>query len=293
MQRKAGNERALFRALYIPRVVYFVHCVYTITTGGGEELERVLVGGLPAAYAEQGRGDAILLLHGWGASAGLYAPLQQRLAKKYRVLALDFPGFGQSPEPPGAWDVDAYADFVLAFLARLQIESCALVGHSFGGRVILKLAARQLEAPRFPKLVLIDSAGIRRLPTKASLRKSRKYRWGRKFLALPPLRKAFPGAPERLRQKYGSADYRTASPLMRQILVKTVNEDLTPLLTRVQAPTLLIWGRGDADTPLIDGQLMEREIPGAGLVILENAGHFSFLEQQGQFLRVMESFFEV
>ncbi|MDR3313001.1 MAG: alpha/beta hydrolase [Oscillospiraceae bacterium] len=251
------------------------------------------VAGQPVAFEEAGRGEVILLLHGWGASARLYAPLQQLLAQKYRVLAPDFPGFGESPEPPAAWDVDAYADWVLGFLAALGVAQCALVGHSFGGRVILKLAARQLPEPRFTKIVLIDSAGIKPTPGKQALRRSRRYRLGRKLLECPPVRRLCPGALEALRQKHGSADYKAASPLMRQVLVRTVAEDLTPLLPQIQPPTLLIWGRNDADTPLADGRLMESRIPGAGLVILENAGHFSFLEQQPQFLRVIASFFKL
>ncbi len=253
----------------------------------------ITVAGQRVAYEEAGQGEAILLLHGWGASARLYAPLQQMLAQKYRVLALDFPGFGESPEPPEAWDVDAYADLALGFLRALGVERCALVGHSFGGRVIIKLAARQLHAPRFTKLVLIDSAGIKPTPSKKATRRGRRYSLGKKVLSLKLMRTLFPQAIENLRQKHGSADYKAASPLMRQVLVKTVNEDLTPLLEKITPPTLLIWGRNDADTPLAHGQLMESKIPGAGLVILENAGHFSFLEQQAQFLRVMGSFFQV
>lgn len=259
-------------------------------------MATITIRGVAVAYEDSGhseQGEAVLLLHGWGASARLYAPLRQLLAQKYRVLALDFPGFGESPEPPGPWDVGAYADLVLEFLSALHIESCALVGHSFGGRVIIKLAARQLAAPRVTKIVLIDSAGVKPAPSKQALRKGRRYRTGKKILSLAPIQKLFPRAIENLKQKHGSADYKAASPLMRQVLVKTVNEDLTALLERVTPPTLLIWGRNDTSTPLADAQLMEKKIPGAGLVVLENAGHFSFVEQQGQFLRVMGSFFGV
>ena len=255
-------------------------------------MTTITIQGQPVAYEDSGSGEAILLLHGWGASARLYDPLRQMLSQKYRVLAMDFPGFGESPEPPAAWDVDAYADLVLAFCEALGVEQCALVGHSFGGRVIIKLCARQLAAPAITKIVLIDSAGIKPVPSKQSLRRGRRFRMGKKILSLAPVQKLFPDALENLRQKHGSADYKAASPLMRQVLVKTVNEDLTPLLEKIQPPTLLIWGRNDTATPLADAQLMEGKIPGAGLVVLENAGHYSFVEQQGQFLRVMGSFFQ-
>ncbi|MDR2686162.1 MAG: alpha/beta hydrolase [Oscillospiraceae bacterium] len=247
----------------------------------------ITIGNQSVFYGEQGEGPAILLLHGWGADGALFAPLTGLLARKYRVLALDFPGFGHSPEPPAPWDVDGYADLVLGFLDALGIGECALLGHSFGGRVIIKLCARQLEAPRFTKAILVGAAGVRHGQGKKSSGRAKRYRLAKKIL------KPFPKLLERARNHYGSADYRAASPLMRQVLVNTVNEDLSGLLPLIRQETLLIWGRGDDQTPLSDGQLMENTIPNAGLVILENAGHYAFLERQEQFLRVMASFMQI
>ena len=235
-------------------------------------------------YEQAGGGEAILLLHGWGADHRLFKPLMDLLARKYRVYAIDFPGFGQSPEPASGWCVDDYADLVLGFCGALGIEACSLLGHSFGGRVIIKLAARQLETPRLDKLILVDAAGIRKVQSKKGQRRAKRYKLGKKMLKpFPKLLKAWAG-------RHGSADYKAASPMMRQVFVRVVNEDLTASLALIRPPTLLVWGRDDVDTPLSDGQLMEREIPNAGLVVLENCGHYSFVEQQAQFLRVMASF---
>jgi pimeloyl-ACP methyl ester carboxylesterase len=77
---------------------------------------------------------------------------------------------------------------------------------------------------------------------------------------------------------------------MRRTMVLSVNEDLTPLLSGIKVPTLLIWGENDTATPLSDGQTMERLIPGAGLVVLRGAGHFSFADHWGQCSRVLDSF---
>jgi len=238
-------------------------------------------------YEEQGEGPAVLLLHGWGTDGTLFAPLMTLLAHKYRVLAPDFPGFGHSPEPPAPWDVNAYADLVLGFLAALGIDECALLGHSFGGRVVIKLCARQLATPKFTKIILVGAAGIKPVPGKKSSGRAKRYQLAKKIL------KPFPGLMERARNHYGSADYRASTPMMRQVLVNTVNEDLAPLLPSITQETLLIWGRGDDQTPLSDGQLMERALPNAGLVILENAGHYAFLERQDQFLRIIASFMEI
>jgi len=95
---------------------------------------------------------------------------------------------------------------------------------------------------------------------------------------------------ERMKNKHGSADYRKASPLMKQVLVKTINEDLTDMLPNINVPTLLVWGDMDTATPLSDAKIMEDKIPDAGLVILKNTGHYSFLEDFYTFSRVIDSF---
>lgn len=244
-------------------------------------------------YEQKGSGDLIVLLHGWGSNIKLFSNLIDLLSKKYTVVAMDMPGFGESQEPPSAWCVDDYVDFVIKFLADYDAKQVMLLGHSFGGRVIIKLNSRKDLPFTVSKVILVDSAGI--LPPKSNKKswRTRKYKMGKAFLSTKIMRKLAPNALEKLRVKYGSADYVAASPLMRQVLVKVVNEDLEPLLPNIKCPTLLIWGVNDTATPLSDGEKMEKLIPDAGLVKLENAGHYSFLEQQFLFNRVMCSFMKI
>lgn len=244
-------------------------------------------------YEQKGSGDLIVLLHGWGSNIKLFSNLIDLLSKKYTVVAMDMPGFGESQEPPSAWCVDDYVDFVIKFLADYDAKHVMLLGHSFGGRVIIKLNNRKDLPFTVSKVILVDSAGI--LPPKSNKKswRTRKYKMGKAFLSTKIMRKIAPDALEKLRVKYGSADYVAASPLMRQVLVKVVNEDLEPLLPNIKCPTLLIWGVNDTATPLSDGEKMEKLIPDAGLVKLENAGHYSFLEQQFLFNRVMCSFMKI
>lgn len=244
-------------------------------------------------YEQKGSGDLIVLLHGWGSNIKLFSNLIDLLSKKYTVVAMDMPGFGESQEPPAAWCVDDYVDFVIKFLADYDAKQVMLLGHSFGGRVIIKLNSRKDLPFTVSKVILVDSAGI--LPPKSNKKswRTRKYKMGKAFLSTKIMRKIAPDALEKLRVKYGSADYVAASPLMRQVLVKVVNEDLEPLLPNIKCPTLLIWGVNDTATPLSDGEKMEKLIPDAGLVKLENAGHYSFLEQQFLFNRVMCSFMKI
>ena len=251
------------------------------------------INGININYEETGEGELIVLLHGWGSNIKLFANLIDLLSKKYKVVAMDMPGFGESQEPPSAWCVDDYADFVIEFLKAYNTDKVMLLGHSFGGRVIIKLNSRENLPFEITKVILVDSAGI--LPPKSNKKsfRTRRYKFCRSILSTKLMQKIAPQALEKLRVKYGSADYVAASPLMRQVLVKTVNEDLEPLLSNIKCPTLLVWGVNDTATPLSDGEKMEKLIPDAGLVKLENAGHYSFLEQQYTFNRVMCSFMKI
>ena len=250
------------------------------------------VDGIRTEYTDSGEGEIILMLHGWGSRASLFEGLIRLCSKKYRVLAPDMPGFGGSAEPSEPWDVGRYADFILKFLEPFAPGSVILLGHSFGGRVILKLTERELPF-KISKIILLDSAGIKPKKTLKQRLSLIFYKTGRKIMSLPPLKALFPDAVEKMRKKRGSADYNAASPVMRQTLVKVVNEDLRHDLPKIKAPTLLIWGTADTATPLSDGELMERLIPDSGLVKVQGAGHYSFLEAPEYVARVVASFLNI
>jgi pimeloyl-ACP methyl ester carboxylesterase len=246
---------------------------------------------LPLNYVAAGEGQTIVFLHGWGGQIASFGPIPALLADRFRTVALDLPGFGETPLPSTPWGTADYADFLASFLRQTELAPCTLVGHSFGGRVSLALAARH---PDFvTKLVLVDSAGIVprrgvRYYVRISLVKA-----ARKILSTPGLHRLKDPAMQRLYNAVGSSDYNAAAnPILRAILVKVVNEDLRHLLPRITAPTLLIWGDQDQDTPLSDGQLMEELIPDAGLVVFEGAGHFAYLDRMDQFCRVVAHFVE-
>ena len=248
------------------------------------------VNGRRINYEVMGQGETVLLLHGWASSLQPYRRLMQQLSAKYRVIAVDFPGMGGSEEPKEPWDVDGFADFVLEFLQQFDIRRLSLVGHSYGGRVIIKLANRQLPFA-IDKIVLVDSAGIKPAASKKKSTRQRIFKLGKWFLSLKPVAKLFPTALEKLRVKFGSADYAAASPMMRQCLVKAVNEDLSQLLPGIKAPTLLVWGDKDTATPISDAKKMEAAIPNAGLAVIPGTGHFSFVENPVLFGRILASSF--
>lgn len=167
------------------------------------------------------------------------------------------------------------------------MPGAALLGHSFGGRIAIRVAARQ--PARVSRLVLVASAGIRprrRVGYYLRLATAKLARW---FFTLPGWGATGQRAISRVSGRFGSRDYRAAGN-MRPTLVKVVNEDLTPLLPAVQAPTLILWGDQDEEVPRGAMEIMAARIPGARLVVFEGAGHFPFLDMPERFCRTVKEF---
>jgi pimeloyl-ACP methyl ester carboxylesterase len=234
-------------------------------------------------------GEAVLALHGWGAESSLMYPVADRLAPLgYRVFMPDLPGFGQSAVPPTTWGVSDYVEFVLAYMSANQLEQVYLIGHSFGGRLGLVLGSEH--SGRIRKMALADSAGV---PPKRSLNSRLRlslYKGIRGGLNKIGAKSTANRLSAWYGNRYGSADYKSAGAL-RETFVRVVNEDLLPHAARVVCPTLLFWGEKDEDTPLWQGKLLEKTIPDAGLIVYPGAGHYSYLEQLGEFVKVVDYFF--
>jgi len=254
---------------------------------------NVDINGLNINYNLKGDGELIVLLHGWGSNINLFENLIQLLSKKYRVVAMDMPGFGESDEPNEAWCVDDYVDFVIDFLKPYKAEKISFLGHSFGGRVIAKMQINRNLPFIIDKVILVDSAGVKSRKSFQQKVKLRAFKVTKKILSVKIIKSTFPEALDYWRGKFGSSDYNTSTPIMRQILVNVINEDLTQYFELNVAETLLIWGKNDNETPVSDGRLMEERMPNAGLVILDNCGHYSFLEQQYVFNKVISSFMNI
>lgn len=255
---------------------------------GGSGGLTTCIDGIRVYYETQGEGKDLLLLHGWGSSGAAFGWIMRQFSGRYRVTALDFPGFGQSDMPPIPWGVSDYADFVERFMQAMDIRNPVLVGHSFGGRVIIYLTGSGRVSP--PKIVLMDSAGIKPKPTLKGRARRMGFKTVKRVLTLPGLRNKTDNLMDKARRRFGSADYNNAPPVLRQTLVRVVNEDLSHLLPRIACPALLIWGDQDMDTPLSDGRRMEQLIPDAGLCVIGGAGHFAFAQRPYEVGRILDSF---
>lgn len=235
----------------------------------------------------EGDGQPVVLMHGWGCNHTTLASIEKTcLNEGCRVINVDFPGFGNSAEPPEVWGVEQYTSLIERLLRDERIDNPTLLGHSFGGRVGILYASRN----PVKRLVLVDAAGVK------PRRSLRYYIKVYSFKLSKWLMRLFLGSEkaeakiEARRAKAGSADYAAASPVMRRVLSKVVNEDLCHVMPHIKAPTLLVWGENDTATPLSDAKRMERLIPGSGLVSFSGCGHYSFLDNPAQFAAVLSSF---
>lgn len=245
-------------------------------------------GSVQLHYTDCGEGHPLLLLHGWGCNTTTFSAIRPFLEARFRVLTLDFAGFGQSDEPHEVWGVEEYTRSVEALAKAEGIENPILIGHSFGGRVSIVYASRN----KTQKVILVDAAGVKPRRSLSYYRKVYTFKLLKRILPLVVGRKRAEAMIEARRSKAGSSDYNQATPMMRAILSKCVNEDLCHLMPKIEAPTLLFWGEKDTATPLADAKRIEKLIPDAGLVTVAGAGHFSFLENTPLFLRVAESFLQ-
>ncbi|MDD3214892.1 MAG: alpha/beta hydrolase [Eubacteriales bacterium] len=244
----------------------------------------------PGASADAPR---VLLLHGWGCEHGYFSPITNALAREATVASLDFPGHGQSDEPPEPWDASEFAAQVAELIRENGLAPVQIIGHSHGGRIALKLA---IEYPELVgKLIITGGAGLRKPETEKSGKRTANYKRYSAFLnrmkTIPTLSPIAEKMQTALRNRYGSPDYVKLNENMRRTFVKLVTEDLTPQLSRIQAPTLLVWGDADTETPLWMGETMEKLIPDAGLVVFTGGTHFAFLEQWQRFTVIAKQFF--
>ncbi|MCM1052213.1 MAG: alpha/beta hydrolase [Paenibacillus sp.] len=249
----------------------------------------ITIRGLRVHYTDNGDGDrAIILMHGWGCDHSTLASVERTaLQAGYRVINIDFPGFGSSQEPSEVWGVEDYTLMLEEFISALGIERPALLGHSFGGRVAILYSSRHTDVDA---VILVDAAGIKPHRTLRYYWKVYTFKAMKRLMYLVYGKENAEKRLDARRAKAGSSDYASASPMMRRILSKVVNEDLTDRLPLIKAPALLIWGENDTATPISDARTMERLIPDAGLVSFPGCGHYSFLDNPRQFSAVLQSF---
>ena len=235
--------------------------------------------GLKINYKDFGNpeGTPIVYLHGWGQNIAMMEPIAKPFAKTHRLIILDLPGFGISDEPEEAWTLDEFVEMLHELLKKLKIDNPNLIGHSFGGKISLLYASKY----KVDKLMLLAS------PFKVKMKKpTLKVKVLKKLATIPGIGKLA----EEMKKHIGSTDYKNASPIMREILVKHVNTDLTEAAKLIKCPTFIIWGTNDEAVPVEDAYELEKLIKDSGLTIYEGCTHYAYLERLGQTNAIIKSF---
>ena len=227
-----------------------------------------------SSFLQQGKGKDLVFLHGYLSSKESFYPQIGYFSRHFRVTAPDLPGFGGSGTIPAAWSVGEYADWLEGFLKERGIAFPCVIAHSFGGRVAIKCLARGL----IDRAVLTGCAGIVKRRTLSYHLKVKSYRLVKKF------------APRFAEAKFGSAEYRSLSPLMRESYKKIVNEDLREEAKRIARPVLYLNGERDRETPLSSVKILHECTAGSRLAVLKGCGHFAHLDEPLLFNLAAEEF---
>ena len=204
----------------------------------------------------------VVALHGWGRDRRDFA----RVLEGLDAVSVDLPGFGASPPPSDVIGAGGYAELVAALVEEFGVWP-VLVGHSFGGRVATVLAAERPELVSGLVLVGVPLLHPVDRPKRRPSPIYRLVRWANRVGLISNRRL------EREKRRRGSADYRAASGVMRDILVRVVNETYESELARVECPVRMVWGAGDREVPLEVARRSAELLDDVRLDVVDGCGH--------------------
>lgn len=240
--------------------------------------------GLNIYYQKVGQGKPLVMLHGWGMDVSTFWPMVDLLKENFCIWLIDLPGFGKSSLPEKVLSISDYAKIIAKFIKEKKISKPTLFGHSYGGKISIKLTA--FYPKLISKLILEASSGLKLKKTFIQILSYPVAKIGGIFLPdIFHLRSKFR---QKLYKKLES-DYADVGE-MKEIFLNTIDEDLTSDLSKIQAETLLIWGDRDKAVPLKYGKIMYRLIRNSKLVVLEETGHFPHLTNPERVVTYVKDF---
>lgn len=246
------------------------------------------LGGIQVFYRKEGSQSSppLILLHGWGVDSRIFRQLIKSLADRFCVYSIDLPGFGRTAPPSQDWGVFEYSSLVKHFIISEDLRGVFLLGHSFGGRIAIVLAAT--DPQMISKLILVDSAGFR--TTSRKVKSALLTCAAKVFSILFPFRRVT----RQILKPYfyktiGNYDY-LRSGTLKLIFGRVINRDLTEFVKRISMPTLIIWGEDDKETPLQFARKLNSLIPMSELFIVAQADHFPFVTRPEEFTERLRQF---
>lgn len=274
------------------------------------ETKFVELHGDRVAYRDTGDGEVLLLIHGMAGSSAAWRAVIGTLSKKFRVVAPDLLGHGESAKPRGDYSLGAFAAMLRDLLDKLGIDRATVIGQSLGGGVAMQFAYQH---PDYcDRLVLVSSGGL-----------GPDVSWLLRILSAPGAELVLPVvAPQpvlRAGNKLGSwlrsagiqsprgsemwSAYSSLSdPQTRQAFLRTLRSvvdhrgqsvsalNKLHLTIDLDVPTLLIWGSDDGIIPVAHGYATHEALPGSRLEVLDGVGHFPHVEAPSVVVDILEDF---
>lgn len=209
------------------------------------------------SYQIKGKGNPILLVHGWGGSSKSLETLAQLLSGKYKTIIIDLPGFGSSSKPDPSWGIDEYSNLLVDFIDKLNVKPVVFFGHSFGGTLGIFIASKY---PSYiSKLILCAASYKRNAPSTAKISKY--------FIWVPPILKIII-----YKLLFPQSDLYKI-PELQVNFRKIVSRDLTPVLKTIKTPSLILWGEKDSQTPASYALELKKNLNSSRLKIFPEIGH--------------------
>ena len=218
----------------------------------------------------------LIILHGWKQNKESWIDIIDILKNDYRVICPDLPNFGDSKNPKFlSFGVDDYAQYLEKFLKRLHLNSINILAHSAGGRIAIKMTSS--ENIKIKSLILFSSAGI--ISDKGKLKKYISEKIPKKII------------PKKIRENAQSRDYKEAGEL-REVFLKAINYNVLPILKKIDCETLIIWGDKDSELEIEKADILNKNIRGSELCILNGYTHFAHIENPNLFAGVVKNFLD-
>ena len=226
-------------------------------------------------FFNKGKTTPIVLMHGWGVDSTIFDDLIGFFPDK-TFLTIDFPPFGKSGKNVCDWNIFTYVGMFISLCENLNITKCDILSHSFGGRIAIIVSS--INSSLVQSCIFVDSAGMKPRHSLKYHIKVLKYKFFKKH--------------KKDVSNFGSSDYRALSPQHRKLFNRIVNEYLEVYAKEIKSKSLLIWGKCDTQTPLYMARRMKKLIKESKLLVLENCGHFPFIECRLEFYKAVSEFWE-
>jgi pimeloyl-ACP methyl ester carboxylesterase len=295
----------------LPILLFFFMTLWAFGEGSPDHVsissKKVKISGIDVHFVEVGKGPPILLLHGLGGSWKDWSANLPAFAAAYRVIAMDFPGSGESDKPEVRYSIEWLTDVVEKFLQEQEIDQVTLIGHSMGGVVALNVASQPKS--KVKKLVIIDAVGI------GNKSEFLAYVMAKKILGPDTvwepvenfLKNQFRAMADDLIEKQKPQTARDlfeslkmpiiGEPLLPmtpevQMIASIFDFDIRPKLACIQQPTLVLWGAKDLVASTQDASFLQTRIRASTLIIFPDSGHSPMMEHPSLFNRELGQFLQ-